>query len=249
MISAIILTRNEEKNIRACIDSVSWCDEILVIDDCSTDKTREIAKTSGAKIFSRNLEDDFANQRNFGIDNAKGDWILFIDADERASRPLSFEIQNIINDPLNTTRGYFIKRIDTMWEKKIMHGESGNVKLMRLGKKEAGRWIGSVHEKWEINGKKDTLKNPLLHFPHQTISEFLQDINHYTNLRANELFFKKNHVYPVSIIIFPLGKFFYNFFLKRGFMDGIPGLVQAVIMSFHSFLVRGKLWLLQERKK
>mgnify|MGYP001615031260 CR=1 FL=1 len=113
----------------------------------------------------------------------------------------------------------------------------------RLAKKDAGKWKGAVHEKWEITGKVGTLKNPIIHYPHQTVAEFLQELNLYTSLRAEELYMKNTRAYWWSIVVYPMIKFTVNYFLKRGFLDGIHGLIFAIIMSFHSFLVRGKLWL------
>src|SRR5581483_6231991 len=92
MISAVILTKNEEKNIGACLDSVSWCDERIVIDDHSRDKTVDIAKEKGATVFTRLMENDFSGQRNFGLQKAQGEWVFFIDADERVSSALWYEI-------------------------------------------------------------------------------------------------------------------------------------------------------------
>jgi glycosyltransferase involved in cell wall biosynthesis len=248
MVSAVVLTKNEEKNIKDCLDSISWCDETIVLDDNSTDKTAEIAKKMGAKVFTRALEDDFATQRNYGLEKAKGEWVLFVDADERVNSALWYEIMAITNDPRNEFSGLYIKRQDTMWGKKLEYGETGNIKLLRLAKKDAGKWIGKVHETWRVKGKTFTLKNSLTHYPHQTIKEFLQEINYYTSLRAEELFKKKTKVYWWSIVLYPKAKFVLNYFIKRGILDGLAGLVVALLMSFHSFLVRGKLWLLWQKK-
>src|SRR5687767_12381044 len=99
MISVVIITKNEEKNIEECLSSVSWCDEIIVIDDNSDDKTAEIAKNKGAKVITHALNNDFSAQRNFGLSVAKGDYVLFVDADERISPALWYEIMAITNDP------------------------------------------------------------------------------------------------------------------------------------------------------
>lgn len=252
MISVVILAKNEEKNIAECLKTVSWCDEKIVIDDNSTDKTREIAKSLGAKIvetknfLSDKTAENFSNKRNLGLQKAQGDWILFIDADERVSSPLWYEIMERINDPIGNINGFFCKRIDYLWGKELKHGETANIKLLRLAKKETGKWEGMVHEKWKVSGKTELLKNPILHYPHQTIKEFLQEVNHYTDLRAQELYKKKTSVNWFSIIFYPKAKFIQNFFFKLGFLDGIPGLLSALIMSLHSFLVRGKLWSLSQ---
>lgn len=247
-LSAVVLTKNEEENIKECLQSLSFCDEIIVIDDFSTDKTVEIAKEMGVFVFTQLLNNDFSAQRNFGLKKAKGEWILFVDADERVSLALRDEIIQLTNNPITQYSGFNIKRTDFMWRKELKHGELANVKLLRLAKKDVGRWKGKVHEVWKIKGKIGELKNPLLHYPHPTLTEFLQNINFYTNLRAKELYMQDIQVYWASIILYPLGKFFLNYFIKLGFLDGIPGLIQAILMSFHSFLVRGKLWILWQKK-
>jgi glycosyltransferase involved in cell wall biosynthesis len=249
MISAIILTKNEEKNIGACLDSVSWCDERIVIDDHSTDKTVDIAKEKGAKVFSRFMENDFSDQRNFGLEKAEGEWVFFIDADERVSSALWYEIMQHTSEAIEHYDGFYLKRQDTMWGRVLKYGETGNVVLLRLAKKEAGKWEGRVHEKWNIRGKTIVLKNPLDHFPHPTVTEFLKEINFYTDLRAEELFKRKTTVNWFTIIAYPKAKFILNYIFKGGFLDGLPGLVVALMMSLHSFLVRGKLWLLLQKEK
>lgn len=251
MISAIVLTRNEEQNIVDCLDSILFCQEIIVIDDNSTDRTREIVEGyvkshPKIKIFTRELGTNFSEQRQFGIDKSKFDWILFVDADERISKDLSEEIKINIENIVNAG-GFLIPRKDFMWGKMLMHGETGNIKLLRLFNKNHGKLIGTVHETWQTNRSVERLQNPIIHYPHTTISEFLREINFYTDIRANELFKKKAKVNFVSIILYPKAKFISNYILKMGFLDGIEGFVHALLMSLHSFLVRGKLWLLWQR--
>lgn len=227
---------------------VSWCDEILVIDDSSTDQTKVIAEAAGAKVYSHMLQNDFSAQRNFGLTKAQSEWMLFVDADEIISEALAGEMQlRIANDELGVN-GYFVKRIDSMWGKQLRYGEMGNITLLRLAKRGAGKWEGKVHETWKVRGNINKLQNSILHYPHQNIAEFLREINYYTDLRAQELYAKKIKAKWWDIVLYPKGKFFINYFLRRGFLDGMPGLMVALLMSFHSFLVRGKLWILWERK-
>ncbi|MBI4009256.1 glycosyltransferase family 2 protein [Candidatus Roizmanbacteria bacterium] len=246
MISAIILTKNEEENIGRCLKSVKWCDEIVVIDDYSTDRTLEIARKHKVAIYPRSLNNDFSAQRNFGISKANNDWVIFVDADEVVSDALAYEISSAIQlkgESLEELNGFHIRRIDFMWGRELKYGETGNVKLLRLGRKGKGFWKGMAHEKWEIKGPLGKLLNPLQHFPHPTLTEFLKEINFYTDIRAGELKIKKTKVFFWSVLIYPLSKFLLNYFLKKGFMDGTRGLIFAIIMSFHSFLARSKLWL------
>lgn len=245
MISAVVLTKNEEKNIELCLQSLSWCDEVTVIDDNSSDETKKLAKKAGAVVFERELKGDFSAQRNYGIEKAKGDWVLFIDADEIVSPHLASEIQRTVNNAKKN--GFFIKRIDYMWGMPLLHGEMGKTKLLRLANKNSGKWIGNVHETWEINGEIGELKNAIQHYPHQTIGEFLKKIDFYSTLRAKELYKQGASVNFFSIIEYPKGKFLLNYFFRLGLLDGIRGMVVAIMMSFHSFLVRAKLWQLSKK--
>ncbi len=248
LVTAIILVKNEEDNIEKCLRALRWYDEIIVIDDNSTDQTREIAEKMGAKVYQHALNNDFAAQRNFGLEKAKHEWVLFVDADERISDTLASEIILRITRAESGESGFYVKRIDTMWGKELRHGETGDIKLLRLAKKNAGKWERKVHEEWKVKGKIGELQNPMLHYPHQSMTEFLKEINFYTDLRAQELYDKRVRVNGLDIVLYPKGKFIINYFLKGGFLDGMPGLIVALLMSFHSFLVRGKLWILWERK-
>lgn len=247
-ISAIVLAKNEEKNIKACLEGLNWCNEIIVVNDASDDETVTIAKKFGATVYEHKLNDDFTAQRNWALENAKNTWVLFIDADERVSKELAKEIQETLEDQDNSMYGYTLQRIDVMWDRELHHGEVGDTKLLRLARKDSGKWEGKVHETWKIVGQIAEIKTPLLHYPHPGMTEFLKEINFYTDIRAKELFDKNTKVHWWSIILYPKGKFIINYFWKLGFLDSIPGLIVAILMSFHSFLVRGKLWTLWHRK-
>lgn len=252
MISAVVLTKNEENTIVDCLESLVWCDEIIVIDDFSTDRTIELVENLKNKkviIFQRRLLDDFSQQRNFGLEKANNSWVIFVDADERISLSLQYEILSHLTNSLQNYIGYFIPRMDVMWGRTLFHGESGTTKLLRLAKKNAGKWQGAVHERWIVKGQTGKLVNPLIHLPHQTLREFLKEINYYTSLRASELYKKGVRASFWSIILYPKAKFFLNYFVRRGFLDGMEGLIIGHLMSFHSFLVRAKLWLLLQNEK
>jgi len=246
MISAVILTKNEEKNIYDCLESISWVDEIVVVDDNSLDRTVDVIRkySSKVKIFKNYLNGDFSVQRNFALSKTTKDWVLFVDADERISKELREEINIVLigekNNPKN--KGFYIPRKDIMWGRILKHGETGNIKLLRLAKRDAGVWLGKVHEEWVIDGRVGELDGKIIHYPHQTINQFLNEINFYTTIRAKELYEKKTNTSSRDLILYPNGKFFVNYFLKLGFLDGIEGLVVSILMSFHSYLVRAKLW-------
>lgn len=248
-ISAIILTKDEEENMRECLNSLRWCNEVVIIDDGSNDNTLKIASGFVARILNHPLKKDFSQQRNYGLLKAKNEWVLFIDADERVSEALASEILKIKDSTPNVNNGFYIKRRDFMWGRELKHGEVGNIKLLRLAKKESGKWIGKVHEVWKIKGIVGELNQPINHYAHASISNFLEKINHYTDIRAKELYEKNVKSFWWSIIIYPTGKLFLNYFFKLGFLDGIEGLIFSLMMSLHSFFVRAKLWFLWQRVK
>ncbi|HSX40331.1 MAG TPA: glycosyltransferase family 2 protein [Candidatus Saccharimonadales bacterium] len=251
-ITGIVLVKNEETLIQKCLDNLLFCDQLIIIDDNSTDKSREIletwAKKENVQIFKRKLNDDFSAQRNFGLEKVKGEWVLFVDADEIVSAKLADEIKTKVQYVSEQITGFYIKRRDFLWGKELKYGETGNMQLLRLARKGSGEWKGKVHERWEIKGKTNMLENALYHYPHQTITQFLHEINYYTTLRSRELYEKKVKAYWFNVIIYPKAKFALNYFIKRGFLDGLEGLVLAMLMSFHSFLVRAKLWLLWQKE-
>lgn len=249
MITAVILAKNEERNIVDCIESLSFCDEIVVVDSDSSDRTTAIAEKLGAVVYTHPLDNNFANLRNFGLGKATHEWVFFVDADERVTPALQKEIKSSIIRHQSLINGFYVSRIDYMWGKELQYGETRNLAFLRLAKKDAGLWLGRAHETWRIKGQVGNLENRLLHYPHPELREFLEEINLYTDLRAQELYEKGTKVYWWSIIVYPKAKFFVNYFMKRGILDELPGLVFALMMSFHSFLVRGKLWYLWQQKK
>lgn len=246
MISAVILTHNSASTLDAAIKSVDWCDEVVIIDDESTDHTAAIAKKHHTRFLPHALRGDFATQRNFGLDAARGDWVLFVDADEVVSTALSAEIQKAIQD--NIRDGYYFKRLDTVWGHTLRHGETSQVRLIRLARKGAGKWVRPVHEVWQIHGYTALLRHPLLHYPHPDVTQFLRDINEYSTANALYLYEQGVHVSWWHIVAYPGAKFFMNYFWRLGFLDGTPGAMLALMMSFHSFLTRAKLWHLWQKR-
>ncbi len=241
MVTAIVLTHNDEQIIERCLESLKWCEEMLVIDDNSTDKTVLLAKQLGAKVVKRDLADDFAAQRNFGLNLAKGEWVLFIDSDEVVTPQLAREIKDTLKATDNPVNGYYFHRKDWWGGGSLTHGETANVKLLRLAKKEMGKWARPIHEEWRVNGAHGEFSNPLEHYPHPDVAQFLREINHYSTLTARFMKTQGTIEPDWYIVAKPLTKFMVNYLLRLGFLDGTPGAIYAIMMSFHSFLVRAKL--------
>lgn len=243
-LSAVILCKNEESTINRALSSVAFCDEIIVIDDFSTDTTLElIAKHKKIHLHQRALNGDFAAQRNFGLKKTRGDWILFVDADEEVSDDLRDEITASLTN--NAQEAYYIKRRDFWWGRELRFGEVSKVRrqgLIRLVQKNSGRWKGSVHEVFLTAKNTGHLTGFLNHHPHPTLAQFLDEVNFYSSIRADELSRGGRQFSLFRVIIYPPTKFFLNYFLKAGFLDGPAGFAYAFLMAFHSFLVQAKLY-------
>ena len=227
------------------MESVSFSDEILIVDNGSSDQTVSIARDNGARVIHVSNATDFSQLRNRGIESAKNDWILFIDADERVSNELRDEI---IDKRQKSSMGtYYIKRRDHWWGKSLRFGEVHRAYsrgFIRLIQKGSGTWIGSVHEVFHTNGAVGRLNAYIDHYPHPTLKDYISDINEYSSRRAQELFRRGKTTSVFEIVSFPIFKFLYTYILLLGFLDGVEGFAYSFLMSFHSFLVRSKLYMM-----
>ena len=246
MIAAIILVHNEQEHISRCIQSLKFCDELIVIDDNSTDDTIKIVDSLGAKVFKRSLNNDFSAQRNSAFEYSSAEWFLFVDADEVISPALQEEIKKAVTTTENV--GYKIPRRDNFWNTKLEYGEvkkAATDGFLRLVRRDSGQWQGDVHEEFISKGPVGHLTAAIEHYPHATITTFIQKINWYSTLRALELQSSKHKASIAKTIVYPFGKFIYTYFILLGFKDGPAGFVYSFMMSFHSFLVRAKLYQYQ----
>lgn len=242
MLTAIVIARNESKNIGRCLESLTFCDHILVVDDNSTDDTPKIAKKYKAEVLTHSLDNNFAMLRNFALSEAKTPWVLFVDADEVVSLELAAEIKtSIIKIEF---KGFAMRRLDTMWSQTLQHGDVGNVWLVRLARRGAGKWDGSVHESWQVEGKIGRLKQPLMHYPHPDLVSFLQHIDHYSSIKADYFFKQGRKTNVFEIMGGPIWRFFKAYCVQLGLLDGVSGFVHAMAMAMYSFLVTSKLYLL-----
>lgn len=235
MISAVVIAKNEEKIIGKCLESLAWCDEIVVVDDFSSDNTVAIAKSQGARVFRKRLNNNFAKQRNYGLKQAMGDWVLFVDADEIVPKALALEIKKSVTG--NKYSGYLLRRTGAKDEL-----------LLRLAKKKAGQWERSVHETWKIKGFVGKLYSPLVHSSTLSLFQFIGKINYYSSLHAKENRREGKVSTLPKILFWPIFRFSYDFLVKRGYKLGTAGFVNATLMSFHSFIAWSKQWEVQEKK-
>lgn len=239
-LSAVILTHNEEKNIKDCIESVSFAHEIIVIDDNSSDNTVGIAKKLGAKVYIRKL-DDFATQRNFGLRKVTGDWVLFVDADERVPKELAHEIMEAIN----TEDEFFYKipRKNKLFGKYLEHTDWYPDYQYRLFEKGEGKWGRKVHEQLETKRPGKELGKPILHDNYDTIQQFIdKNFGMYADYEAELLISSGYKVQPFDLVRKPINEFLRRFFATRGYLDGVHGLVASALVSFGTFVVYAKVW-------
>lgn len=246
-VSAVILTHNNETTISAVLEGLKWCNERILVDDYSTDETVKRAREYKVKVILRHLVNDFAAQRNAGLTEAKGDWVLFVDSDEMVTSKLKQEILKCIQD--DKFVGYYVSRKDFLFGRELRYGETSRVKLLRLAKRNCGTWSRRIHEVWNVKSPVGTLATPLFHYPHTDVAQFLSVVNRYTSINAEVFYEEGKRVSWWQIAVYPVAKFFQNYFLRLGFLDGTAGFICAMMMSFHSFLTRGKLWELQEKQK
>jgi len=250
-ISLLLLTKNESQHLKSWhqwLPKINRINELIVIDDNSTDKTKDIltqlsSKNLSVKIFSRGLDNNFSAQRQFGLSKSSNDWILWLDADELPDDNMIQFLNNIDLSQYNNY-AYSFKRHDIFLGHSLNFGETGQQQFIRLFNNKHGKFTGLVHEIWSSSQKIIATNNTIIHHSHQNISDFLRKINFYSDIRARELFCQHQPVNILNIIIYPLGKFIQNYFSRLGFLDGTAGIVFALGMSFHSFLVRSKLWAL-----
>ncbi len=251
-ISAVILTRNEDENIEDCIKSISFCDEIIVIDDYSSDSTLSKLKDLShvykrkIKVFKRSLEEDFSQQLNFGLNLATEAFILFIDPDERISEDLKNEILQFIRNDSGEFDGLVFKRIDYIWGKWLTHGELKSFRSTRIVRKGKGEWKRRVHQTLSVQGPAMNAVNPILHYPHKTLNKFIANINKWSTFHAMANHEEGKTASIFKIIIYPVAHFIKNYILRFGFLDGMQGFVFALIMASHSFLSWSKQWMLQK---
>jgi glycosyltransferase involved in cell wall biosynthesis len=246
-LSVIIITFNEEKNIRDCLESVKWADEIIVVDSFSSDNTIQICKEYTNNIFQRKWE-GFAKQKNFALNLVKNKWVLWIDADERVSKELKEEIEKVIEN--NKFDGFCIPRKNFFLGRWIKYGGWYPDYTLRLFKKEKAYFEErEVHEKVILNGKISYLKSPILHYSYKNISDIILRIDKYSSLSSSQLLKNNKKATLWTIFSHSFFRFFLKYILRGGFRDGVPGFIIAVTSSFETFAKYAKLWERENAKE
>lgn len=248
MISALVIVKNEEQMIEGCLSQLAWCDEIIVINNNSSDKTAEISKKFTKNVFDYK-ELNFSKVRNFASNKANGDWLLYIDADERLDSGLVEEIKKSLTSA--EFSAFAIPRKNIMFGKFVRYGGWYPDYQIRLFKKtKLKTWQGNLHETPNIMGNIGKLNNSIIHYTHRTIRETLNKKLEWSGIEAQERFDTNHpHVTWPRIVKVMLFEFIRRYFLMSGWRDGAVGFITAADESFSMFVIYSRLWEMQNNEK
>jgi glycosyltransferase involved in cell wall biosynthesis len=267
LLSVIIISKNEEKKLPDCLESVKWADEIILVDTGSTDTTIEIAKKSGAKIYHYE-KGSYQDWRNKGLSVASGKWILYIDADERVAPELHQEIKSKIqmtndkeerrqipgqarnDDFAKSCNAYAIPRKNIILGKEMRHGGQWPDYQKRLFKRSAlEKWKGDLHEEPVFDGELGHLKEAIVHIKHAHLSEMVEKTNKWSELEAKMLY-ATGHPQMVwwRFIRIMMTELWIRLIKQGGILDGVEGIIYGIYQSWSRFITYGKLWEMQIRK-
>ncbi len=245
-LSVLVLTKNEAHNIDACLESVCWADEIVVVDSGSSDKTVEKARKWTPKVFVTDWQ-GFSGTKNWGLQHVTGEWVLWLDADERVTPELAAEIQAVFRSV--SADGYEIPRKANFLGHWILHGGWYPGYVLRLVRRKWAHFEESrVHEGLRRPPRVERLKNPLLHFTDPTLEHYLTKFNRYTTLAAEDLQEKGRRFHLIDLLFRPVHLFLKMYVLKAGFLDGFAGFLLAQLSAFYVFTKYAKLFELQTKE-
>jgi glycosyltransferase involved in cell wall biosynthesis len=248
-VSAIVVCFNEERNIGACLDSLRWCDEIVVVDSFSTDRTLEICRQYTERVVQRKWA-GYRDQKAFAHSLATKDWVLLVDSDERVSPELRDEIKESLASYDSAYAGFSVPRLlfylGRWWWRGGWYPDAD----VRLFRRERATWGGTdPHEKILVDGKVRRLRNPLYHFSYRDIEDHIQRINRFTSILSQELSNEKKRWRLSDALLRPGFRFFRSYVLQRGFLEGFAGFYVAVTSAVYVFLKYAKLWELELKGK
>lgn len=247
MISVVIITKNAVSKIKTALESVGWADEVLVLDGGSTDKTVQIAKRHGARV-GRQTGKNYSEWRNQGVKEAKSDWVFFVDYDEVVSSALAREVQQVVQTSQRCA--YAMPRRNIVFGKELKHGGWYPDYVLRLIKKAAFvRYEGELHEQPKVEGEVGHLKNALVHYKEDNLSDMVAKTNAWSEVEAR-LLYKAGHPQMtwwrfISVVVRELWD---RFVIKLGFLDGPEGIIYCAYQGYSRFLTYAKLWEMQQKR-
>jgi glycosyltransferase involved in cell wall biosynthesis len=240
-LSVAIITLNEEERLPACLESITFADEVVVVDSGSTDRTREVAAVHGARVFSESWR-GYSAQKQFAVDLCRHDWVLILDADERIPPETAMAVTGALAESLAGVTAFGFNRKNLLHGRWIKHGGWWPDQIVRLVNRRKGRFDGrAVHERWITEGEIKLLDVPIEHLSFRNYSELVAKMENYSNLAARELHQKGAQVNALTPATHGFWMFIRTYFLKLGLLDGFDGFVIAVMNAGGSFLKYAKL--------
>jgi len=245
-LSACIITFNEADRIADCLASLSFCDEIVVVDSFSTDDTVAIATAAGARVVQRAF-DGFRSQKDFCVGQARHEWVLCLDADERVGPELRQAIETVRATGFADASGYRFARCSEYFGRFLRHGTAYPDRVLRLFDRRRGGWRGEreIHEAVSVDGVVATLRGDLLHHPYRSFLQLLDKKQKYARMMAEHEFGRGKRATLSKLLLAPAWRFFRSYVVKAGMLDGWPGLIEAFVSANYVRQKTIMLWLLQ----
>lgn len=241
-ISVYVLTYNNERTIERCLKSVRWADEVIVVDHYSTDRTPDICRRYTEHFYQKEWT-NYRDEYNYAVTLASHDWVMFLDSDEEISKELAQEIREELAQNGGRWAGYGTPRMTYYLGRWIRHGEWYPDYTIRLYDRTQGRWEGrALHPRIEVNGAIKRLTHDCLHYNYRDISDQIQTIDRYSEMAAQVLDEEHGKSGFLKMLLHPPFRFFRDYFLRRGFLDGLPGFIIAVSTLYYVFVKYAKLW-------
>jgi glycosyltransferase involved in cell wall biosynthesis len=238
-ISVLVPTKNEEANLAACLASAAWADELVVVDSESTDRTREIAERAGARVLVRRF-DDWSSQKNFALERLAHPWAFCLDADERVDAALAAAIAALPPEPPH--EGYAVRRANHFLGAKVRHSGWGNDRVLRLFRRDRGRFTGAIHERVEGLASLGTLPGALVHHPYRTWADCETKLVRYARRNALEAYASGRRAGPLDLVFRPPARFLRMYLGQGGVLDGAAGVGVCGLSAVSVFMKYAWLW-------
>ena len=247
-VSVYMITYNNEETIERALKSVTWANEIVIVDSFSNDRTVEIGRKFTNKLYQRKWP-GHRDQYQYAADLTSHEWNMFIDADEEVSPELSKEIREVLSQKASDVDGFFVYRRTFYLGRWIRYGgwyPDGEIRLYRRDK---GKWEGGLHARVVLNGRVQPLKNLYYHFTYRNISDQIQTIDKYSRIAAEDMAQEREKFSLFKLLFHPPFRFIKEYFFKLGFRDGLPGLVIVISTMYYVFIKYAKLWELMRTQR